>query len=423
MSTQLGEHITHYIVSFPAAQVINRSNKRILAAEIMGITVVSPLWVEQCREAYRLAPTVDFAIKGSLFAATSARKRPLSVSKSSTDDLVNTSPRMVEHVPNLGRSIDSPFFNSSQRIANDTNCETSNTSNIAQPVASTTRMLSSSSSLVDLGAERALSRNAAGSNNSLNRVNTPAPAAPTPVPASAFATNTTTSTTAAETVNEVVIPLPTFREYIAPVVPATVLEKVQKRRRSERISDLLEDSDDELNDLANETVEAKRARLEYESWECVRNIPIDVSIPIVFLPGQEGDKLPPFVLTKSNASTTAKGGSGINGLNTKGKKVPAGGSSKSHQSAHAKNGKSGCATNGSAGGSGGAGGSSKSNGKSEKSAWKFDSKGKLCNHVYTAVVDDGLNGIWLISPILIIIVTQRRSLCKGRGAPIRTYSV
>ncbi len=160
------------------------------------------------------------------------------------------------------------------------------------------------------------------------------------------------------------VPMPTFREYIPPVVPQRVLETVAKRRRSERISDLLSDTESETEGKEEEDDVSKRQKM--ESWEYVQNISIDSILPIVFLPGREGDKLPPFVLHKgSNAfSTTKKGGSGIQGLSANGKKT-------SSDSAHVNIGSSNSKSKS-------GGGTSSSSAKDTATSKSKDNKGKHC---------------------------------------------
>lgn len=260
--------------------------------------------MEQCREANQLIPVAEFTIKGSLFAATTAQKHVLSTEQGSgTESAAIEASHIAEHQPKLNSS------------HND--CPSGNEMLQTDQLSSSKRALSCPSKLAELGAA------ASSSNTSYLQ-------AAGKAGSSISSLNGTSSAVVAEMASEVVIPLPTFREYVAPVVPLTVLEIAQKRRRSERISDLMEDDSDEEVLQGTDCIHyegnghhAKKSKMDFESWEAVRNIPIDLSIPIIYLPGEEGDKLPPFVLTKSAChSTTAKGGSGIKGLDHKGKKVP-----------------------------------------------------------------------------------------------------
>ena len=55
ISRSLGETITHYIAS-------NASPSRLLAAHLLNIWVLSPLWVEQCKEAHLKVAETDFEL-------------------------------------------------------------------------------------------------------------------------------------------------------------------------------------------------------------------------------------------------------------------------------------------------------------------------------------------------------------------------
>jgi len=161
------------------------------------------------------------------------------------------------------------------------------------------------------------------------------------------------------------VPMPTFREYIPPVVPQRVLETVAKRRRSERISDLVSDTESETEGREEEDDVSKRQKM--ESWEYIQSISVDSMLPIVFLPGRDGDKLPPFVLHKgSNAfSTTKKGGSGIQGLSANGKKTSTDNANVNIGSSNSKS-------------KSGGGGTSSSSAKDTASSKNKDNKGMLC---------------------------------------------
>ncbi len=76
-----------------------------MAAELMDILVVSPLWLEQCKEAGSRVPEEDFLV--SAIENGSSNKLP-----------TKTPVKVVEpkaHRPELMRDINDPFYSSSQR--------------------------------------------------------------------------------------------------------------------------------------------------------------------------------------------------------------------------------------------------------------------------------------------------------------------
>lgn len=97
VSKSLAEGITHFVTS-------NSSKKRIMAAELMDILVVSPLWLEQCKESGEKVPEEDF-----LFSAISSKSNNLPTKT----PIKIVEPVLVQRTEI--RSIDDPYFSSSQR--------------------------------------------------------------------------------------------------------------------------------------------------------------------------------------------------------------------------------------------------------------------------------------------------------------------
>ena len=90
----------------------NGNMKHVQAAGYMDITVVSPLWVEQCRESCKIVPTEDFLVSPE----DTARTIPsLSLSRSKDQEPQTVSvPIPVAHVADAFDDAD--MFSSSQRI-------------------------------------------------------------------------------------------------------------------------------------------------------------------------------------------------------------------------------------------------------------------------------------------------------------------
>eukprot|EP01035_Chromulina_nebulosa_P018903 gene18903-24704_t len=93
----LSEGLTHFIVSNP-------TSNRPLAASILNIHCISPLWIEQCREANKLVTEKDFLYSMNPIV----NKVNVTSSSKSTSE---PKPNMTKEK----RNVDSPFFNSSQR--------------------------------------------------------------------------------------------------------------------------------------------------------------------------------------------------------------------------------------------------------------------------------------------------------------------
>lgn len=238
ISPQLSETVTHFVTS-------NANLRRVIAAELMGVMVVSPLWVEQCREAQQRVPESDFNYLSMAQRENMNRwLQSLPVSQS-TGSSGHTAP--VEPMPrraSLDRSIDSPFFSSSQRpFSAVQQGDDDVTGGAADSVAATDSVVS--------GARTDKQIDGAG------------------------------------------IPLPSYREYVMPKVNASAL----KRRRSERISDLIEDDDDDV--FANEferyvrKTSSKGPTNKQEELSAVLNIPAENQLPVVVIEGRERDTLPP----------------------------------------------------------------------------------------------------------------------------------
>jgi hypothetical protein len=106
IESTFGEQLTHYITS-------SFSSKRVTAAKLMDINVVSPLWIEQCRELQCRAPEVDFCVNPDTRAAPSSTATSMMAE--------HRGPAAAIPVPEPTkayslRSIDSPHFSSSQRL-------------------------------------------------------------------------------------------------------------------------------------------------------------------------------------------------------------------------------------------------------------------------------------------------------------------
>lgn len=310
ISPSFGEHLTHFISVQPSSETSEKLNKRILAAELMDIFVVSMQWLEQCKCTNQKANEGNFRITSSLAATV----------------------RTAQH--SVAQNLSTTSLHSDQQSmhADDLN----NPSRLS-------RASSHHSSIANIEElERVIYNDTDTMLSTIDR------------------TGAATADKSA-----VSVPMPTFREYIPPVVPQRVLETVAKRRRSERISDLVSDTESETEGKEEEDDLSKRQKM--ESWEYVQSINVDSMLPIVFLPGREGDKLPPFVLHKgSNAfSTTKKGGSGIQGLSASGKKTSTVGAYMNIGSSNSKSKSSG-------------GGTSSSSVKETATSKNKDNKGRRC---------------------------------------------
>ncbi|RYH18245.1 BRCT domain-containing protein, partial [archaeon] len=105
MKSILAKDVTHYICS-------NVDDRDTLAAQLMNIHVVSPLWVTQCMESEQRASEEDFSISTALLRKVEEWIGP------GRYHLADRPARLSEPIPNRaqsGRSLDSPSFSSSQR--------------------------------------------------------------------------------------------------------------------------------------------------------------------------------------------------------------------------------------------------------------------------------------------------------------------
>ena len=264
ISNSLGEHLTHYITSYPTLLSTNKKHKRILVAEMLGIPVVSPTWVRDCKEQQQQLPIQPYVIKGILYP---------SMRKPAAGELFYSA--------NKGKE-------SAARIVTD------------QDGISPTKMENSAS----------LSDQCADSSRMPERPRTVSVG----LPLSRSISGVEVSQTAAG------ILLPSFREITPPVVPAEVLEKVQKRRRSERICDLGEDDSD--SDLFAPVSKHSRTAGE-SSWEVIEKIPVSTELPVFYEQGREGDVLEISTVFPRSASERKRSSgsgcsSGIQGLTVRG---------------------------------------------------------------------------------------------------------
>eukprot|EP01031_Cornospumella_fuschlensis_P029483 gene29483-35583_t len=105
IKTMLAKDVTHYICS-------NVDDRDTLAAQLMNIHVVSPLWISQCMDSEQRVPEKDFAVSTELLQRVEEWLGP------GRYQLADRPPRLSEPIPNRalrGRSLDSPSLSSSQR--------------------------------------------------------------------------------------------------------------------------------------------------------------------------------------------------------------------------------------------------------------------------------------------------------------------
>jgi hypothetical protein len=102
-SQVLHENLTHYVCE-------NVSIKRILAARLLNVTVVSPLWIAACRDAAQRVEEVDFGLTSELVELIA------SIDGSSAD-VVPVMSEPAAQLTNALRALDSPFFPSSSSAA------------------------------------------------------------------------------------------------------------------------------------------------------------------------------------------------------------------------------------------------------------------------------------------------------------------
>jgi hypothetical protein len=291
--------VAYYVVP---PQLVGIVEKRILASELLGIAVVSPSWVEQCNESHShvAAVAAEHAVKGSLRATSASPSVEAQPSTVTTDDKVAAKPvQVVEEAPAAGITTDSP-------------CNSVGTDNTGfRPVshASENGNLLQHALMSSKATERSASSSALSASITRTRSAESLP--------QQQRQQTSVSLQPA-------ILLPSFREIVPPVVPAEVLEKVQKRRRSERICDLIEDDSDEEFFAGSGGGKRAKGPQDPESWEAVCRISALQELPVLFEPGQEGDVLviAPIVPSAAASACSRRAGaaSGIQGLSVKGRK-------------------------------------------------------------------------------------------------------
>jgi hypothetical protein len=217
-----GDHLSYYITTSPTILTSLNIQKRHLAAELLGIPVVSPTWVEQCKVGGKLLDVGQFTVTGRLCATE--LDNPTLQGVTTTENMPAISDLLVATEPAAevgGQTLRAP----SRRV--------SSAALAAEPLAVVTTGL------------------------------------PRPISAASMASSLPRSRSA-DSVAKAEVLLPSFREIAPPVVPAEVLEKVQKRRRSERICDLQESDSDE--ELFSSSLKRSKSAAEFESWEAVSKI-------------------------------------------------------------------------------------------------------------------------------------------------------
>lgn len=228
----LSERLTHYICSNP-------DPKRLIAAKMLRLFVVSPLWIEQSRELGKRAPEKDFTV-------TSQLVEDIRIAVRSSALRLPQSEHIREPIPNRAastRSIDSPFFSSSQRDPS-TSC--------SHPI--------------------------------------PAPV-PAPVPAGTLSMPSKADHTEDQPFARPV-PIPLFREYKPPEIKDT---SKFARRRSDRLCDLDESDEDDSNDeeFAKEAGENNDS-LTLPSLQQVMTIPRNRRLPVIYVNESSEEALSKF---------------------------------------------------------------------------------------------------------------------------------
>jgi hypothetical protein len=297
--------VAYYVVPSNLVEIVE---KRILAAELLGVAVVLPSWVEQCNKSpSHVPPATEFAVKGSLRATSASPLMEAQPSTVASDDAVAVKPvRVVEEAPAAAVATVDSLCNSvgTDNIGFQPVSHASENGNLLQHALVNSKDVDSLASASALIASMSRTRSAESLQQQQQQRQQPS-----------------------VTVQPAIL-LPSFREIVPPVVPAEVLEKVQKRRRSERICDLIEDDSDEefFSAGMSSSGSGKRAKgsLDPESWEAVSRISALQELPVIYEPGQEGDVLviAPIVpsAAASSCSKRAAPASGIQGLSVRGKK-------------------------------------------------------------------------------------------------------
>jgi hypothetical protein len=268
-----GDHLSYYITTSPTELTSVNIQKRHLAAELLGIPVVSPKWVEQCKVDGKLLDVGQFIVTGRLCATE--LENPTLQGATTAENIPTISDLLVATEPAAEQILRAP----SRRV--------SSAALAAEPLAVTATGLPRPISTLSLTPSLPRSRSA-------------------------------------DSVAKAEVLLPSFREIAPPVVPAEVLEKVQKRRRSERICDLQESDSDE--ELFSSSLKRSKSAAEFESWEAISKISAQVPLQVYYEAGQEGDVLQITPVVLDSGARCRATASGIKGLTVKGKKEQKGAS-------------------------------------------------------------------------------------------------
>lgn len=221
-SQVMHEHLTHFICE-------NVSIKRILAARLMGIQVVSPQWIGQCQTEQRRVDESEYGLTSELVELIASID-------GNSSEVVPVMSEPAARLANVLRSLDSPFFSCSQSYRSGRESVTETPAEFMEEVEEVES----------------------------------APAL--------FKPN---------------IPLPTFREYIAPVIEPSEL----KRRRSERLIDLEESDEDDVlhtSSRLSQTSQITSARKKGRAPLYDSVILPDVSLPVIYSHEPPGDTLRAF---------------------------------------------------------------------------------------------------------------------------------
>jgi hypothetical protein len=265
-----GDHLSYYITTSPTELTSLNIQKRHLAAELLGIPVVSPKWVEQCKVDGKLLDVGQFTVTGRLCATE--LENPTLQGATTAENIHTISDLLVATEPAAevgGQILRAP----SRRV--------SSAALAAEPLAVTATGLPRPISALSLTPSLPRSRSA-------------------------------------DSVAKAEVLLPSFREIAPPVVPAEVLEKVQKRRRSERICDLQESDSDE--ELFSSSLKRSKSAAEFESWEAISKISSVLPLQVYYEAGHEGDILQITPVVLDGGARCRATASGIKGLTVKGKK-------------------------------------------------------------------------------------------------------
>ena len=120
VEVKLSETTTHFIYCGTDSEGVGANpNPRVRTAKALGIQVVDPLWIYQCRESGERMPEVDFLYSSSAsFASASVFSSSSLVPSSSSASSSNGNGGVMVIAPPAPitmRSLDSPHFSSSQR--------------------------------------------------------------------------------------------------------------------------------------------------------------------------------------------------------------------------------------------------------------------------------------------------------------------